>query len=164
MGAKLYLAAAPRVVRYLVRDSQQSLYISPEIFTFRPRQRLLEKSQFQSIFNSINLRVELGAILILANINSLNHSRLGVAAPKKNLKRAVDRNRVKRLFREAFRTHQHLLIVEINNKPTAMDIVLLSRKGLAELSNCAIHQKLNEGFIKLQRISKKKYSLNYIKV
>ena len=86
MGAKLYLAAAPRVVRYLVRDSQQSLYISPEIFTFRPRQRLLEKSQFQSIFNSINLRVELGAILILANINSLNHSRLGVAAPKKKFK------------------------------------------------------------------------------
>ena len=36
-------------------------------------------------------------------VNDLGISRIGLAIPKKNAKRAVDRNRIKRLIREVFR-------------------------------------------------------------
>ncbi len=129
--------------------------VTTQRLPFKPAQRLLSNSDFQSIFNSANLRVGLGEILILANPNTLSYSRLGIVAPKKVLKRAVDRNRIKRLVREAFRTNQHALIADINGSDIAMDIVVLSRKGIGELNNRTIVQKMSEGFTGLQRIAKK---------
>jgi len=36
----------------------------------------------------------------------LENHQLGVSVPKRNFKRAVDRNRIKRLLREAYRNHK----------------------------------------------------------
>ena len=41
--------------------------------------------------------------------NNLEHPRLGLTVAKKHLKRAHDRNRIKRLVRESFRLSQHNL-------------------------------------------------------
>jgi len=46
-------------------------------------------------------------------------SRLGLAVGKKRIRRAVARNRIKRLIRESFRHHAHLL--------PALDVVVLCR-------------------------------------
>ena len=54
-------------------------------------------------------------------------SRLGMAVAKKNAKRAVDRNRLKRLARESFRQHKHSL--------AGFDIVLLARHASVSASN-----------------------------
>ena len=50
--------------------------------------------------------------------NGLDHSRLGLSVGKRIWKSAVRRNRVKRVFREAFRLAQHEL-------PSGLDIVLV---------------------------------------
>ncbi|HAI8812360.1 TPA: ribonuclease P protein component, partial [Escherichia coli] len=55
---------------------------------------------------------------------------------KKNVKRAHERNRIKRLAREYFRLHQHEL--------PDMDFVLLVRKGVSELSNREITEALGK--------------------
>lgn len=54
-------------------------------------------------------------------------ARLGMAVAKKCARRAVDRNRLKRLARESFRQHKHSM--------TGFDIVLLARLASVNASN-----------------------------
>jgi len=61
-------------------------------------------------------------MLLLARPNGLGHSRIGLVIPKKVVRCAVSRNRIKRVVRDTFR----LRMVE----STALDIVFLARRGL----------------------------------
>ncbi len=58
-------------------------------------------------------------VLVHRNPASDNRGRLGLAVAKKRAKRAVDRNRIKRVAREQFRLHRHAL--------TGMDLVIMNR-------------------------------------
>ena len=69
--------------------------------------------------------------MLLARENELAHARLGLVIAKKNVRRAVDRNKVKRVARESFRQHR----AELGN----LDIVVLARKGVGDLDNTALH-------------------------
>lgn len=80
-----------------------------DIFSFRPHQRLLTKQDYSAVFEQVDLRISKGPYLLLCRKNSLDHPRLGLIIRKKFLKRAVDRNHLKRLARENFRTRQHRL-------------------------------------------------------
>jgi ribonuclease P protein component len=53
--------------------------------------------------------------------NQCGNARLGIIAAKKSMKRAVDRNRCKRMIREAFRIHPI--------KNVQIDLVILVRKA-----------------------------------
>jgi len=41
---------------------------------------------------------------------------VGVSVPKRNFKRAVDRNRIKRLLRESYRLEKYTVYSEVNEK------------------------------------------------
>ena len=70
--------------------------------------RLLTPTQFKNVFEQ-PFRASTPEITILARKNNLEHPRLGLTVAKKHLKRAHDRNRIKRLVRESFRLSQHNL-------------------------------------------------------
>ncbi len=70
-------------------------------------------------------------------------ARLGMAVAKKCAKRAVDRNRLKRLVRESFRQHKHSL--------AGFDIVLLARHASVTASNQDILESLEKHW---SRVSK----------
>ena len=55
--------------------------------------------------------------------NELGHARLGLAISKHVSKRAVERNRIKRLLRESFRRIQHRL--------PAIDLMVMAREQAA---------------------------------
>lgn len=74
--------------------------------------------------------------MLLGRMNTLGHPRLGLTIAKKNVKRAHERNRLKRLTRESFRLRQHEL--------PSMDFVLIARKGVAELDNKAYREMLEK--------------------
>ncbi len=75
-------------------------------------------------------------LTILGRQNSLGHPRIGLTVAKKHVKRAHERNRIKRLTRESFRLRQHEL--------PAMDFVIVAKKGIAELDNPALAEVLEK--------------------
>lgn len=101
---------------------------------FSKSKRLLTPAVYKAVFDKADYKVSRRELLCLAKENSLNHPRLGLVIAKKNIRLAVERNRIKRLIRDSFRLHQHQL--------PAVDIVLLARKGLGDKNNADIHKEL----------------------
>ncbi len=81
--------------------------------------------------------------MALASPNDLGHPRLGLVFSKKNVRRAVDRNRLKRLARESIRLQQQRL--------PSVDIVILARRGVHELDNDSLHRQLHGMWKRLTR-------------
>lgn len=102
-------------------------------FGFPKTSRLLTPRDYSEVFNDVQVKVPHRYFLILATHNDCGHARIGLIFSKKNLKLSVQRNRVKRLVRETFRTHDEL---------PALDIVVLGRQGLAKVSNAELNTLL----------------------
>jgi ribonuclease P protein component len=79
--------------------------------------------------------------LVLARPNQLTSPRLGLAVSKKNSRRAVDRNRIKRLIRESFRFHQHQL--------AGLDLVVVTRHGISRADNSDCFKSLRHHWQKV---------------
>ena len=86
--------------------------------TFPKKLRLLRQSQFDAVYQA-KQAVVIGPLRILGLPNSLPHCRLGLNVSKR-VGGAVQRNRVKRHLREAFRLMQHEL-------PPGMDLLVIAR-------------------------------------
>ena len=72
--------------------------------SFGRKRRLGDKASFTRVLGS-SVRVQSGSLALLMVRNEEGMGRLGVAVAKRLVTRAVDRNRVKRMMREAFRRH-----------------------------------------------------------
>lgn len=105
--------------------------------------RLLKATEFKRVFDHTELRSSSPQLLLLAAANEDNHARLGFVIAKKQIKHAVDRNRVKRIVRESFRHHQEQL--------PSVDFVVLGRAGLAELDNSQIRAMIDALWFRLKR-------------
>lgn len=111
-------------------------------YTFQRHQRLLNSTEFQSVFDQVQGRVSHSAYLILARqTEPTQPGRLGLVVSKKSLKRAVDRNRFKRLVRTSFRLNQHEL--------QGLDIIVLSRNGSQQFDNPSFTAQLQKSWQKL---------------
>ena len=95
-----------------------------ESYKFQRELRLLSAKDFSQVFAKA-FKVHNRAYTLLARPNQLGHARLGLIIAKKNLRFAHQRNRVKRIFREAFRLRQKELI--------GFDIIILSKRDIAVL-------------------------------
>lgn len=107
-----------------------------------PRQlRLLTAGDFQFVFDRAVIKVADPSILILARPNQLGHARIGFVISKKNVRQAVKRNRVRRIMRESFRLNQQAV--------PAVDMIILARPGLGELSSAQLHRLANKCWTRL---------------
>ncbi len=112
-------------------------------FPFTKAQRLVVPSEFQRVFE----KAQKGAcreFLILARENDLNRPRIGLTVAKKHLKKAVSRNKVKRIVRESFRLHQH-------NLPSC-DFIFIAKKGLDSLENEQFFKQLDKIWARFVKI------------
>ena len=105
--------------------------------------RLLTPRQFKTVFDSPTARAPGRNVLLLAHENQLEHPRLGLVIGKKSVKLAVERNRLKRVIRESFRHSQDAL--------AGWDIVVVARKGLADLDNPELFQQFGKLFKRIAR-------------
>lgn len=114
-------------------------------YSFSRELRLLTPDDFQPVFKNAIPAVS-PHLTLLARKNNLDHPRIGMAIPKKHIKRAVGRNRIRRIVREQFRHQQQQL--------PAIDIVVIAKAGIADLSNHEINKILDKLWRKLvQRCS-----------
>jgi ribonuclease P protein component len=111
-------------------------------WSFPKSSRLLTPRDYARVFNDVQIRVPHRNFLILATPNDVNHARIGLVFSKKNLKLAVQRNRVKRRVRETFRLQPDV---------PALDIVVLGRRGLADIDNTVLNQLLDDLWSRLKR-------------
>ena len=70
---------------------------------FRSSQRLRNRREFDAVFRQPSVRLRQGSLRLVARPNTLGVARLGIVVAKRMIKRAVGRNRAKRVIREAFR-------------------------------------------------------------
>lgn len=85
---------------------------------FSRKCRLVGKEAFQSVFAK-PYKIAYKALLALYRPNPLSHARLGIIIGKRYVKRAVDRNQLRRIIRESFRYQQEAL--------KGLDIIVLIR-------------------------------------
>lgn len=110
-------------------------------FGFSKKLRLLGAADYQPVFKNAHFKVSCQHILVLAYDSDTSFPRLGLVIAKKNIAKATQRNRVKRILRESFRHNQSLL-------PT-LDIVILARSGLGALTSDQVRKKIERHWIDL---------------
>ncbi len=94
-------------------------------FNLPKKEHLLKSGQFNHIFNNGN-KLRFKGYSIFFEESHLNLNRLGLVVPKRYIKLATARNRIKRLLREAYRLSKP----KIN---TGYDIVLYVNKDINTL-------------------------------
>ena len=103
--------------------------------SFPKSSRLLNANDYQTVFSQSRYKVSCRHFLILATPNNGPVSRLGLVVAKKNVAKAVQRNRIKRQIREWFR-HQKL--------QNSLDLIVLVRRDTDRLMNSQLARKLKD--------------------
>lgn len=107
---------------------------------FRRAHRLTRGSDFQRVYR-VGSRAKGAWMTVAAAPNDVGHPRLGLSIGKVVWKGAVRRNRVRRVFREAFRLEQHALpecdLVLIGSTPRIEPELEATRRELVALAHKA---------------------------
>jgi ribonuclease P protein component len=115
----------------------------PTTAAFGKCRRLLNAAHYRAVFDGATVKASHRNLLLLARPADGAESRLGLVIAKKNVRKAVQRNRIKRVVRESFR---HL---PATAQP--LDIVFLARRGLDDLDNASLFATLEAQWQKLSR-------------
>ena len=94
---------------------------------FQRRMRLVAKADYSRVFQNPKKSID-RLFTVLVRRNECEEVRLGLAISRKNVRSAVQRNRVKRIVRESFREHRQQLL----NSDVGIDIVVIGRAYLAQ--------------------------------
>jgi len=112
-------------------------------YDFNRNVRLLTKQDFNLTFSKGKKLHNRYFSWVIAK-NELNYPRLGIIIAKRNVKLAVQRNRIKRLIRESFRQEKENL--------SNLDIVVIGKKGVNSLPNAEISNLLSHQWKKIETL------------
>jgi ribonuclease P protein component len=111
-------------------------------FFFKKADRILKRSEFVEL-SEIGRKVHTEIFLALVAPGCTDRWRLGVTVSRR-VGGAVQRTRIKRLVREYFRLHRHLLKGQF-------DINVIAKPAAADRPNAAVYLALQELFEKVSR-------------
>jgi ribonuclease P protein component len=121
------------------------------LYSFSPEVRIRCAADFKGVFDGALFKVHQPHFLFLAKCTEQPKSRLGIVVAKKKVRRAHERNRIKRIARESFRLHQQDIDL--------LDIVVMPKVGIEAIPNVELHQQLQIAWQKLQRLVKKHHKI-----
>jgi len=102
--------------------------------SFKQRFRLTKATDFERVFSENQRSVD-GLFTVLYRRNGLGYPRLGLAIAKRQVRFAVERNRLKRLIRESFRRAKQQL--------SDLDIVIMARHKAGVSENAVVYASLD---------------------
>ncbi len=103
---------------------------------------MLTPTHFTFVFDQA-IPATSNAFTVLARHNKQQHPRLGITIAKKRIRKAHDRNRLKRIIRESFRINQQSL--------PNVDIVVLGKSNAELMSNQELFNTLEKLWKKLAK-------------
>ena len=109
-------------------------------FSFPPQLRLKKPAEFKNVFAK-PVKSSDAYFTLLAIKNDFDHPRLGLAIAKKNIKKAIHRNVIKRAVRENFRMQQQSL--------GNLDIVVLARREAVDAPLELLRKSLEKHWLRL---------------
>jgi ribonuclease P protein component len=112
-------------------------------YRFGKDKRLLRAAEYREVFSGASVRTGNQSFLLIARENDCDQHRLGLAVAKKHVRHATQRNRIKRCAREVFR--------HLPNSLPALDVVFLTRPGMAGQNTAQLHQELDRQLHRLCR-------------
>lgn len=112
------------------------------LVSFSADDRVKERRDFQRLL-SARCKSSDHTVMVLACPNGLTRARLGIAVPKKQVRIAVKRNRLKRRVREFFRHHKPKL--------AGFDTLIIVRKPACELTGIQFHDLLEFHWARIAR-------------
>ena len=98
--------------------------------TFGKHERINEPLAFRRAFDRKKSASD-GFLIVYGVENGLGFTRLGISVSRKKVRRAHDRNRVKRLIREAFRLNKESL-------PQGIDLIVVPRSGALSFEHTSV--------------------------
>nr|VFJ47568.1 MAG: ribonuclease P protein component [Candidatus Kentron sp. FM]VFJ55918.1 MAG: ribonuclease P protein component [Candidatus Kentron sp. FM]VFK10702.1 MAG: ribonuclease P protein component [Candidatus Kentron sp. FM] len=151
-GVKSSMRGAPKGASVYPLDRTRGIFPkTPPVVTlfanesgsarFPPHLRLRRRRDYARVFAN-PCRSADAAVTVLGRRNGCAFPRLGLAISKRWLPRAVARNRIKRLIRESFRTHQQQL--------RGLDVVVISRSAIANVQSADFSRSLERHFQKIR--------------
>ncbi len=114
--------------------------MAEEVFSFPPQLRLKKPAEYKKVFAK-PVKSSDQYFTLLAIRNDFDHPRLGLAIAKKNIRKAVQRNVIKRTVRENFRMKQQ----DLGN----IDIVVLARREAVDAPPDLLRKSLERHWLKL---------------
>lgn len=120
-------------------------------FSFGKKDKLKSKKTIEKLFSegkSISV-YPLRLVYLQTEFDDNVMMKTGVSVSKRNFKNAVDRNRIKRLVREAFRLKRHQYFNNISTQYAFMILYIGNDKPTFKLTNSAM-DKLFDKFLKAE--------------
>ncbi len=106
---------------------------------FDKTRSLLQKKEYEDVFKCAK-KIVTPYFIVLYCPNTKGYSRLGLAISKKKIAKSHDRNRVKRIIRETFRTDPTL---------DTVDMVFVAKTGFSHLKNLLVREDVGHILSKL---------------
>jgi ribonuclease P protein component len=120
------------------------------LFSFSKKERLKNKVEIESLFSEGNRFFEYPFNVIWkVDSNSDSTLKMAVSVPKKKIPNATDRNKIKRLVREAFRKNKTIIQQPLEAKNVKLHLMLVySQSNIMSMSE--IEDKIS---VTLQRLA-----------
>ena len=159
--------AAGRGFKTMITDRQAE---QPRRLRFTRSARLVKPIEFKRVFKRSRVSSD-HCFKILFRLNDERCNRLGMAVSRQIDKRAVGRNRIKRVIRESFRENFHLseetsgpgmpVTGGVRSRQSFVDLVVLPRKGCATICNKRLFESLEGHWLRIgEAVGKRGKALN----
>lgn len=103
-------------------------------YRFSSDWRIRTTAAFQYVYSK-RQRLSGRCYLLYYLNNDIGHSRLGIVASKRSIRRAVIRNQVRRIVREVFRRQK--------NQLPPLDLIFIAKACASKASNKELHKCIN---------------------
>ncbi len=117
-------------------------------YSYPHSKRVTRPREYTEVFSKNKYRSGDNCWLLLAKPNNLNQNRIGLVISKKVSKKAVVRNRLKRIIRENFRQKS-------NTEFSGFDIVVIGRSKAAVVTNQELNSSFDNQWVRIVKKAKR---------